>query len=142
VGALFGEAVVFKSEEMHRSFRYAIKQHGGMLAKGRLLGIQFEQLLKGGDDCLYFQLARHANAMAKKIRKAFESKGIEMWIDSPTNMQFPLLTKEQQTILGENFVPEFWGKYDSKRDIVRFCTSWATKPENVDALCDYIERML
>jgi threonine aldolase len=113
-----------------------------MLAKGRLLGIQFEQLLKGGDDCLYFGLARHANAMAKKIRKAFENKGIEMWIDSPTNMQFPLLTKEQQAILGEKFVPEFWGKYDGERDIVRFCTSWATKPENVESLCEYIERML
>jgi threonine aldolase len=142
VGALFGEAVVFKSAEMHRSFRYAIKQHGGMLAKGRLLGIQFEQLLKGGNDCLYFQLARHANAMAKKIRKTFESKGIEMWIDSPTNMQFHLLTKEQQAVLGEKFVPEFWGKYDGERDIVRFCTSWATRQENVDALCDYIEKML
>ena len=142
VGALFGEAVVFKSAEMHRSFRYAIKQHGGMLAKGRLLGIQFEQLLKGGDECLYFQLARHANVMAKKIRKAFESKGIEMWIDSPTNMQFPLLTKEQQAILGKEFVPEFWGRYDDERDIVRFCTSWATLPENVDALCDYISKTL
>jgi threonine aldolase len=142
VGALFGEAVVFKGEEMLRSFRYAIKQHGGMLAKGRLLGIQFEQLLKGGDDCLYFQLARHANSMAAKIREAFESKGIKMWIDSPTNMQFPLLTKEQQEILGREFVPEFWGKYDDGRDIVRFCTSWATLPENVDALCDYISRML
>ena len=142
VGALFGEAVVFKSAEMHRSFRYAIKQHGGMLAKGRLLGIQFEQLLKGGDECLYFQLARHANAMAKKIRNAFESKGVEMWIDSHTNMQFPLLTKEQQAVLGEKFVPEFWGKYDGERDIVRFCTSWATKQENVDALCDYISKTL
>jgi threonine aldolase len=142
VGALFGEAVVFKGEEMHRSFRYAIKQHGGMLAKGRLLGIQFEQLLKGGEDCLYFQLARHANEMAAKIRKAFEEKGIPMWIDSPTNMQFPLLTKEQQEILGREYVPEFWGRYDGELDIVRFCTSWATLPENVNALCEYISTML
>ena len=142
VGALFGEAVVFKSKEMHRSFRYAIKQHGGMLAKGRLLGIQFGELLKGGEECLYFKLARHANEMAKKIRNAFESKGIKMWIDSPTNMQFPLLTKEQQAILGEKFIPEFWGKYDDERDIVRFCTSWATIPENVDTLCNYIEKFL
>ena len=142
VGALFGEAVVFKGTEMHRSFRYAIKQHGGMLAKGRLLGIQFEQLLKGGDECLYFKLASHANEMAAKIRKAFESKGIEMWIDSPTNMQFPLLTKEQQAILGTKYVPELWGKYDYERDIVRFCTSWATRPENVEQLCNDIANML
>ena len=142
VGALFGEAVVFKGEEMHRSFRYAIKQHGGMLAKGRLLGIQFEQLMKGGDECLYFQLARHANAMAAKIRAAFEKKGIPMWIDSPTNMQFPLLTKEQQALLGERYVPEFWCKYDDTRDVVRFCTSWATREENVDSLCKDIEELL
>ena len=113
-----------------------------MLAKGRLLGIQFGELLKGGEECLYFKLARHANEMAKKIRNAFESKGIKMWIDSPTNMQFPLLTKEQQAILGEKFIPEFWGKYDDERDIVRFCTSWATIPENVDTLCNYIEKFM
>jgi threonine aldolase len=65
-----------------------------------------------------------------------------MWINSTTNMQFPILTKEQQTILGEMYVPEFWGKYDGERDVVRFCTSWATRPENVDGLCEYIERML
>ena len=142
VGALFGEAVIFKGEEMHRSFRYAIKQHGGMLAKGRLLGIQFEQLMKGGDECLYFLLARHANAMAAKIRAAFEKKGIPMWIDSPTNMQFPLLTKEQQALLGERYVPEFWCKYDDTRDVIRFCTSWATREENVDSLCKDIEELL
>lgn len=142
VGALFGEAVVFKGEEMLRSFRYAIKQHGGMLAKGRLLGIQFIELLKGGNECLYFQLARHANEQAKKIRHAFEEKGIPMWIDSDTNMQFPILTKEQQRILGENYVPEFWKAYDSERDVVRFCTSWATKSENVDRLCNDIKELL
>ena len=142
VGALFGEAVVFKGEEMHRSFRYAIKQHGGMLAKGRLLGIQFEQLLKGGDSCLYFELARHANVLAARIRAAFEKKGIAMWIPSQTNMQFPILSKEQQHILRQKYVPEFWGRYNDGHDIVRFCTSWATKEENVDALCKDIEELL
>ena len=142
VGALFGEAVVFKGEELLRSFRYAIKQHGGMLAKGRLLGIQFEQLLKGGDDCLYFRLARHANSLAKKISAAFGGKGIPMWIQSQTNMQFPILTKEQQRILMEKYVPEFWCKYDEGRDVVRFCTSWATKEENVEQLCKDIEELL
>ena len=142
VGALFGEAVVFKDEEMHRSFRYAIKQHGGMLAKGRLLGIQFEQLLKGGDECLYFKLARHANEQAARIREAFEKKGIPMWINSKTNMQFPILTKKQQEILAGKYVPELWGAYDAKRDVVRFCTSWATLNENVDALCSDIEKLL
>lgn len=142
VGALFGEAVVFKGEEMLRSFRYAIKQHGGMLAKGRLLGIQFEELLKGEEDCLYFKLARHANSLAAKIRAAFEKKGIKMWIPSQTNMQFPILTKEQQGLLAQKYTPEFWCKYDDTHDVVRFCTSWATKEENVEALCKDIEEML
>lgn len=142
VGALFGEAVVFKGEEMHRSFRYAIKQHGGMLAKGRLLGIQFEELLKGGEECLYFKLARHADMLAARIRGAFEKKGIPMWIPSQTNMQFPILTKEQQEILMQEYVPEFWCKYDDTRDVVRFCTSWATREEAVDKLCRDIENLL
>ena len=142
VGALFGEAVVFKGEEMHRSFRYAIKQHGGMLAKGRLLGIQFEQLLKGNDECLYFKLATHANAMAAKIRNAFTTKGIPMWIDSRTNMQFPILTNEQQTLLAQKYAFERWGSYDNGRDVVRFCTSWATIPENVEQLCNDIKTLL
>lgn len=142
VGAMFGEAVVFKDEEMHRSFRYAIKQHGGMLAKGRLLGIQFVELLQGGDECLYFELARHANEQAARIREAFEKKGIPMWIPSRTNMQFPILTKEQQKVLSLKYVPEFWGTYGECRDVVRFCTSWATKSENVDALCRDIEELL
>ncbi len=141
VGALFGEAVVFFDKEMHRSFRYAIKQHGGMLAKGRLLGIQFAELMRGGSDCLYFQLARHANSLAMRIRSAFEQRGIPMWNDSPTNMQFPALTKEQQTALAGKYLFEVWGKYDDERDVVRFCTSWATKPEAVDALCEDIMRL-
>ncbi len=141
VGALFGEAVVFNDKEMHRSFRYAIKQHGGMLAKGRLLGIQFQELLKGGDECLYFSLARHADTQAMRIRRSFEAKGVEMWNNSPTNMQFPLLTKAQQQSLEKEFVFEYWGKYDEQRDIVRFCTSWATRTEAVDALCNAIARL-
>ncbi len=142
VGALFGEAVVFKGEEMHRSFRYAIKQHGGMLAKGRLLGIQFEQLLKGGEECLYFSLAAHANRLAAKIRTAFERKGIAMWNGSNTNMQFPMLDKAQQAILMRKYVPEYWCRYDDTHDVLRFCTSWATREEAVDELCKDIEELL
>lgn len=141
VGALFGEAVVFSDKEMQRSFRYSIKQHGGMLAKGRLLGIQFQELLKDGDNCLYFTLARHADIQAMRIRRAFQAKGIELWNDSVTNMQLPLLSKVQQEILSKDFAFEYWGKYDDKRDIVRFCTSWATRCESVDALCNAIEKL-
>ena len=141
VGALFGEAVVFSDKELKRSFRYAIKQHGGMLAKGRLLGIQFAELLRGGTECLYFGLARHANREAMRIRHAFEQQGIPLWNASRTNMQFPILTKEQQRILSEKYVFEFWGKYDESRDIVRFCTSWATRSEATGQLCDDIKKL-
>ena len=141
VGALFGEAVVFSDKEMLRSFRYAIKQHGGMLAKGRLLGIQFAELLRGGDDCLYFKLARHANELAMRIRHAFEQRGVPMWISSVTNMQFPALTKNEQLKLSKKYLFEVWGRFDDERDIVRFCTSWATRDEAVDALCNDIMNM-
>ncbi len=138
VGALFGEAVVFSDKEMHRSFRYAIKQHGGMLAKGRLLGIQFAELLRGGEDCLYFKLARHADELAMRIRRAFEQRGVPVWIPSVTNMQFPALTKDEQRKLAKKYLFEVWGKYDDERDVVRFCTSWATRQEAVEELCNDI----
>lgn len=142
VGALFGEAVIFKDREMHRSFRYAIKQHGGMLAKGRLLGIQFRELLKGDKECLYFSLAKHANTLAARIRETFIEKGIQMWVDSRTNMQFPILTKEQQHALAQKYAFEQWGKYDDNHNIVRFCTSWATREEAVEELCEDIKKLL
>ena len=113
-----------------------------MLAKGRLLGIQFIELLSGGDECLYFSLAKHADRLALKIRAAFEKKGIPLWNNSRTNMQFPILTKQQQAALAVSYVPEFWGKFDEDRDIVRFCTSWATLEENVEALCNDIDKLL
>ena len=141
VGALFGEAVVFKDKEMLRSFRYAIKQHGGMLAKGRLLGIQFAELLRNGEDCLYLKLARHANIQAARIKECFTNKGIGMWNASATNMQFPILTKEQQQVLAVKFAFERWGRYDDNSDVVRFCTSWATRSEAVDELCDIIGKL-
>ncbi len=141
VGALFGEAVVFSDPEMHRSFRYAIKQHGGMLAKGRLLGIQFTELLRGGQECLYFKLAKQADEQAMRIRRAFEQRGIPMCNPSHTNMQFPALTKEEQRKLAEKYLFEVWGKYDNERDMVRFCTSWATKEEAVAELCRDIEKL-
>ena len=123
---------------MQRSFRYAIKQHGGMLAKGRLLGIQFAELMRGGNDCLYFRLARHADALAMRVRNAFELRGVPLWVPSVTNMQFPALTRAQQQKLAEKYLFEVWGKFDDERDVVRFCTSWATRDEAVDALCNDI----
>lgn len=128
VGALFGEAVVITNPALERDFRYIIKQHGAMLAKGRLLGIQFETLFADG---LYFDISAHAVELAMRIRRAFETCGVKLRYDSYTNQQFPILTQEQQKRLAEKYAFELWEQMDEEYAAVRFCTSWATKEEHV-----------
>ena len=137
-GALFGEAVVITGAALKRDFRYAIKQHGGMLAKGRLLGIQFETLFEDG---LYFEICKQAVDYALEIRRAFEARGIPMFGTSATNQQFAILTAEQQAAFAGQFASEYWGDAGDGRSIVRFCTSWATTRENVDALLKVINTL-
>ena len=129
-GALFGEAVVLLNPALQSEFRYAIKQHGGMLAKGRLLGIQFDRLFT---DDLFFKAGAHANAMAMKLKKGFAECGVKFLTDSVTNQQFPILSKEEIAALDREFLFEYNGKVDDKF-VIRFCTSWATKEEDVDYL--------
>lgn len=137
-GALFGEAVVITDKALTRDFRYCIKQGGGMLAKGRLLGIQFATLM---EDDLYFTIAAHANRMAERIHSAFEAKGIRFLVDSPTNQQFPILTEQQHALLAREFLGDWWCRVDDTHVAVRFCTSWATKEENVARLIAAIEQL-
>lgn len=138
-GALFGEAVVITNDALKKDFRYAIKQRGGMLAKGRLLGIQFDTLFTGG---LYFGICKQAVEQALAVRRAFVDKGVEMWGNSYTNQQFPILTKEQMDFLtGRGYIYEVWGPAEEGRTIVRFCTSWATRPENLKQLMKDIAAM-
>lgn len=134
VGALFGEAVVITNPALKPDFRYHIKQHGGMLAKGRLLGIQFETLLEGGSDSLYFQISRHAVELALKLKEAFAAKGYRFLYDSPSNQQYPILPDFEVERLSRDFSFAVWCKVDESHTAVRFCTSWATKPEAVDTL--------
>lgn len=133
VGALFGEAVVICNESLKKDFRYSIKQRGGMLAKGRLLGIQFLTLLEDG---LYFEIADHANQLAMKIRRACEEKGYSFFMDSYTNQQFPIIPNEKLKELEKEFSYSFWEAVDAEHSAVRFCTSWATKEEDVVALLE------
>ncbi|MBR1575717.1 MAG: low specificity L-threonine aldolase [Bacteroidales bacterium] len=135
-GALFGEAVVFRSRELARDFRYLIKMNGGMLAKGRLLGIQFEALMEGG---LYFKLARQADRLAEQLSGAFRAAGIELLIDSGTNQVFPILSEAQAQKLGREFGFEYWTRTPDGRDAWRFCTSWATTREQVETLAAAIK---
>lgn len=131
VGALFGEAVVIQSEELKKDFRYIIKQKGGMLAKGRLLGIQFDTLFT---DELYFKISAHAIAMAEKLRAAFTEKGYPYLVANRTNQIFPVIPDAELKVLGKEFGYCYMERVDDTHSAVRFCTSWATKEENVDAL--------
>ena len=134
VGALFGEAVCFPNTGLCRDFRYNIKQRGGMLAKGRLLGVQFETLFTDG---LYEEISRHADTQALRLRDAFRKAGCPFLYASPTNQQFPILTPELYEKLSKDFSFSDWGETVQGR-ATRFATSWATKPEAVDALIEAI----
>ncbi len=138
IGALFGEAVVIVNPELKKDFRCMIKQRGGMLAKGRLLGIQFIALFTDG---LYFKLARHAVEAAQKIKTALEAKGIKFLFDSPTNQIFPVFPDEIFEKLSKKFSFAFWEKADERHTAVRICTSWATKNEDVEKLIDFFNRI-
>lgn len=139
VGALFGEAVVITNNALKKDFRYFIKQKGGMLAKGRLLGIQFEELFR---DDLYMEVSAHADRLAMKIRRAFEEKNIPFAYESVTNQQFPILTYEMAMTLAEKYTFSM-NEAELKKGPakVRFCTSWATKEENVDELIADIQKL-
>lgn len=138
VGALFGEAVVIMNDALKRDFRFMMKQRGGMLAKGRLLGIQFECLFEDG---LYFQLGRHANQLAYRVRDIFRAAGCPLLFDSPTNQQFPILSKTAYEALSRAVQGEFWQDVDETHSAYRFCTSWATSPEAVDRLEQAVKRI-
>lgn len=131
VGALFGEAVVIRNEELKTDFRYFIKQKGGMLAKGRLLGIQFDTLFT---DNLYFEISKHAIVLAEKLRGAFEQKGYPYLVPNRTNQIFVILPDEDLKKLEKQFGISYDHRVDEAHSAVRFCTSWATTEENVDAL--------
>lgn len=136
-GALFGEAVVISDPELARDFRYLIKQRGGMLAKGRLLGIQFDELFQ---ENRYFAICRKANCQADRIRTVLAEKGISCLVESTTNQIFPILPDKALAELGKEFVLSPWGRVDEKHQAVRICTSWATTEEAVDALCRALEQ--
>ena len=138
VGALFGEAVVIGNPAIAEDFRYLIKQHGGMLAKGRLLGVQFDALFEDG---LYFEISKHAVKMADQIRSVFDDLGVTYLVPGITNQIFPILSDAFLAALGQNFMFTEMGRVDENHRAVRFCTSWATKQENVDALCAEIRRL-
>lgn len=137
-GTLFGEAVVILNQELDRDFRYVIKQHGGMLAKGRLLGIQFEQLFTND---LFFRAAAHANQMAMRLKQGLAEYGVTFLNNSVTNQQFPVFSEQEIELLGKKFLFERSARIDETHCAIRFCTSWATKAEAVDALIEAVKEI-
>lgn len=131
VGALCGEAVVFPKKNAPGHFLTLIKQHGAMLAKGRLLGIQFDTLFT---DDLYFTISRHAIEMAELLKKGFAEKGYSFFLDSPTNQQFILLENKKLQELQEKVAFEIWEPADEDHTVVRFATSFGTKKEEIEEL--------
>lgn len=132
VGALFGEAVVISNPAIAEDFRYIIKQRGGMLAKGRLLGVQFGALM---EDNLYFEIAEYANRLADKLRQTIRSLGYKFRVETITNQVFPILPHCLLEELGEKYAFTDFEPLDDTCRVVRFCTSWATSEDAVDELC-------
>lgn len=135
IGGLCGEAVVFTNNNEPNHFTTLIKQHGALLAKGRLVSIQFLELFNNN---LYFEISQHAVNMALKIKNALLEKGYKLYFDSPTNQQFIVINNSKLKQLQEKIKFSFWEKYDDENTVIRFATSWATKEENVDLLIDLL----
>lgn len=133
VGALFGEAVVICNPELKNDFRYGIKQHGGMLAKGRLLGVQFLELFKDG---LYFEIAKHAIDMAMLLKNELTKKGYHFYMDSVTNQQFIIIDDKKLEEIRKKYGVTYQMRCDDTHSVIRLCTSWATREGDVKALLE------
>ena len=130
-GALCGEAVVFTKGNMPKHFLTSVKRRGALLAKGRLLGVQFDALFT---DRLYYRIGQHAIGMAERMKEIFCGHGIPFYIQSPTNQQFVVLENGQMERLGKKLAFSFWEKKDETHTVVRFATGWSTTEEELDAL--------
>lgn len=139
VGALLGEALVYTNTRAPKYIFTIIKRHGALLAKGRVLGLQFDTLFT---DDLYFRVSRHAIDMAQALRRVFAKHGLSLGIDSPTNQQFIILSKEQKQRLAEEIAFEIWEPLPDDRLLCRFVTCWATTEADITALDEALKRTL
>ena len=137
-GALCGEAVVFPRHGRPPHFTNAIKKRGALLAKGRLLGVQFDALFT---DDLYFRIGRHEADMAEKLKSLFRERNIPLWLESPTNQQFVELEDGQIETLKEKAAFSFWEKADERHTVIRFVTGWSTTEEDLTALASALDEL-
>lgn len=138
-GCLLGEAFVIVNEKLKKDFRFAIKQNSSLLAKGFVVGIEFETLFTND---LYFELAKHANEMANKLRNIFELYGIGEYVKSKTNQVFVVLDDYLLEKIQKEFVVSPWGKYSQNQTIVRFVTSWNTSMEQINEFKKYLDTVI
>lgn len=138
-GALIGEAIIINNTSLQQDFAFNIKQKGALLAKGRLLGVQFLELMKND---LYFDLAKHANQQAMKIKNALLEKGTVFLSDTYTNQIFPVLSHEIIEILSEKFEFYVWKNIDEKSSAIRLITSWNTSDEAIQDFIKIIDENL
>lgn len=139
VGALLGEALIYTNTRAPKYIFTIIKRHGALLAKGRVLGLQFDTLFT---DDLYFRVSRHAIDMAQALRKVFAKHGLSLGIDSPTNQQFVILSKEQKQRLAEEIAFEIWEPLPNDHLLCRFVTCWATTEADIAALDEALAHIL
>lgn len=135
IGALSGEAIVFTHNNAPKNFVTFIKQHGALLAKGRLLGVQFDTLFT---DNLYFRISKHAIEMSEILKRELAEKGYRFYFESPTNQQFVIVENSKMEELSKRVIFSFWEKYDENHTVIRFATSWATKKEDVIKLMELL----
>ncbi|QQK08603.1 threonine aldolase family protein [Miniphocaeibacter halophilus] len=133
LGAMYGEALVVINPELRVDFQYNLKLRGALLAKGRFLGIQFSELFK---DDLYFKLAKHANYLSTKLRKALVERGYKLTINSPTNLTFVVMSQDKLDELSKEFAFETMSQYDENQKVIRIATGWNTKEEYIDKLIE------
>lgn len=139
VGAFCGEAVVFgEKKNVPAHFITRIKQQGALLAKGRLLGIQFDVLFTDG---LYERLGRHAVEMAAALKKGLKQRGYTFFRESPTNQQFVILENDRMEQIEKEVSVSFWERYDEDHTVVRFATSWATREADLEHLWEILDRI-
>lgn len=135
MGALAGEAIVFTKQNMPKHFTAIVKQHGALVAKGRLFGVQFDRFFT---DNLYTEIGCSAIFLAKQLRALLKEKGYRFYLESPTNQQFLIMENRKLEELGQSVVYSFWEKYDENHTVIRLATSWSTTQEDIDSLAEVL----
>ncbi|MFR2965634.1 MAG: hypothetical protein ACLTK0_04170 [Anaerovoracaceae bacterium] len=134
LGALFGEALIIMDDKINDHFRYMVKRACALLAKGRLIAVQLKALLEGGEDSLYYQLARHENQLAIKLAKGVEEKGYKLWLPHQTNQVFVIVPNDKIAELEKDFFFYTWAPYDESSSVIRLIINWGSKEEEIDAI--------